>query len=58
MGGPIQGKLYLVMMLDIYSRKITGWEVFLAESTHNSRTVLEYGTGGKGGQPTPCFTCG
>lgn len=42
MGGPIKGQhYYLVMMLDIYSRKITGWEVFLAESAHNSRTVLE-----------------
>ena len=29
------------MMLNIYSRKIIGWEVFHAESAHNSRTVLE-----------------
>lgn len=42
LGGPIKGEYYyLVMMLDIYSRKIIGWEVFLAESAHNSRTVLE-----------------
>ena len=42
MGGPIKGQYYyLVMLLDIYSRKITGWEISLAESAHNSRTVLE-----------------
>ncbi|MGP9576383.1 DDE-type integrase/transposase/recombinase, partial [Halomonas sp. AOP42-D2-25] len=42
MGGPIKGQYYyLVMMIDIFSRKITGWEVFLAESAHNSRSVLE-----------------
>jgi transposase InsO family protein len=42
LGGPIKGDhYYLVMMLDIYSRKIIGWEVFLAESAHNSRSVLE-----------------
>jgi|AntDeeMinimDraft_5_1070356.scaffolds.fasta_scaffold13020_2 transposase InsO family protein len=42
LGGPIKGEYYyLVMLLDIFSRKITGWEVFLAESAHNSRTVLE-----------------
>jgi transposase InsO family protein len=29
------------MMVDIFSRKITSWEVFLAESAYNSRTVLE-----------------
>ena len=28
-------------LIDIFSRKITGWEVFLAESAHNSRSVLE-----------------
>src|SRR5690554_1563720 len=28
-------------MVDIFSRKITSWEVFLAESAYNSRTVLE-----------------
>ncbi|WP_404298329.1 hypothetical protein [Halomonas sp.] len=32
---------YLVMLLDIYSRKVTGWEVFLAKSAHNSGSVLE-----------------
>lgn len=42
LGGPIKGQhYYLVMLLDIYSRQIVGWEVFLAESAHNSRTVLE-----------------
>lgn len=42
LGGPIKGEYYyLVMLLDIYSRKVIGWEVFLAESAHNSRTVLE-----------------
>jgi hypothetical protein len=29
------------MILDIYSRKIVGWEVFLAESARNSRTIIE-----------------
>ena len=42
LGGPIKGQhYYLVMMVDIFSRKITSWEVFLAESAYNSRTVLE-----------------
>jgi len=29
------------MMVDIFSRKITGWEVSLAESAHDFRSVLE-----------------
>ncbi|MCH4565489.1 IS3 family transposase [Halomonas sp. EGI 63088] len=42
LGGPIKGEhYYLVMILDIFSRKIVGWEVFLAESALNSRTVIE-----------------
>jgi len=42
LAGPIKGEhYYLVMMLDIYSRKIVGWEVFLAESAYNSCSVLE-----------------
>ena len=42
LGGPIKGEhYYLVMILDIFSRKIVGWEVFLAESELNSRTVIE-----------------
>lgn len=40
--GPVKGLYYyLVMILDIYSRKIVGWEVFFAESAHNARTVIE-----------------
>ncbi|GGX88799.1 transposase [Litchfieldella qijiaojingensis] len=40
--GPVKGShYYLVMILDIYSRKLVGWEVFLAESALNSRTVIE-----------------
>ncbi|MGH2603764.1 MAG: IS3 family transposase, partial [Dehalococcoidia bacterium] len=40
--GPAKGTYYyLVMILDIYSRKIVGWEAFLAESAHNARTVIE-----------------
>lgn len=39
--GPAKGTYYyLVMILDIYSRKIVGWEAFLAESAHNARTVI------------------
>ncbi|GED21625.1 transposase [Halomonas halmophila] len=42
LGGPIKGQhYYLVMILDIFTRKVVGWEVFLSESAHNSRTVLE-----------------
>jgi putative transposase len=29
------------MILDIFSRKVVGLEVFLAESAENSRTVIE-----------------
>jgi putative transposase len=32
---------YLIMILDIFSRKVVGWEVFLAESAENSYTVIE-----------------
>lgn len=32
---------YLVMILDIFSRKVVGWAVFHGESAHNARTVLE-----------------
>lgn len=40
--GPARGTYYyLVMILDIYSRKVVGWEVFLAESARNARTVIE-----------------
>lgn len=40
--GPAKGTYYyLVMILDIYSRKIVGWEAFFAESARNSRTVIE-----------------
>ncbi len=40
--GPVKGTYYyLVMILDIFSRKIVGWEAFHAESADNSRTVIE-----------------
>jgi len=40
--GPVKGTYYyLVMILDIFSRKVVGWEAFLAESADNSRTVIE-----------------
>jgi transposase InsO family protein len=42
LGGPVKGEYYyLVMILDIFSRKIVSWEVFLAESVLNSCTVIE-----------------
>ncbi len=40
--GPVKGTYYyLVMIVDVFSRKIVGWEVFLSESAENSRTVIE-----------------
>jgi transposase InsO family protein len=40
--GPVKGSYYyLVMILDIFSRKIVGWEAFHAESADNSRSVIE-----------------
>lgn len=40
--GPVKGLYYyLVMIIDIFSRKIVGWEVFHAESAENARTVIE-----------------
>lgn len=40
--GPVKGTYYyLVMIIDIFSRKIVGWEVFLGESADNARGVLE-----------------
>lgn len=40
--GPAKGTYYyLVMILDIFSRKVVGWEAFLGESAENSRTVIE-----------------
>ncbi len=40
--GPAKGTYYyLVMILDIFSRKVVGWEAFLGESAANSRTVIE-----------------
>lgn len=39
--GPVKGLFfYLVMILDLYSRKIVGWEVFEAESAQNAATVI------------------
>jgi putative transposase len=40
--GPVKGTYYyLVMIIDIFSRKVVGWEVFLGESADNARGVLE-----------------
>lgn len=40
--GPIRGKfLYLYMFIDIYSRKIVGWEVNEVESSTYSASLLE-----------------
>jgi putative transposase len=40
--GPAKGLFfYLYMILDLYSRKIVGWEVFTSESAVNSSTVIE-----------------
>lgn len=39
--GPVKGLFfYLVMILDIYSRKLVGWEVFHAESAHHASLVI------------------
>lgn len=35
------GQRDLVMILDIFSRKVAGWGVFLADSAENSRTVIK-----------------
>jgi transposase InsO family protein len=40
--GPVKGLFfYLVMILDVYSRKIVGWEVFEAESAANASLVIQ-----------------
>jgi putative transposase len=40
--GPVKGLFfYLVMIVDIYSRKIVGWEVFHSESAQHARRVIE-----------------
>jgi transposase InsO family protein len=40
--GPVKGTYYyLVLIIDIYSRKVVGWEVNLAESADNAQGVLE-----------------
>jgi putative transposase len=40
--GPVKGTYYyLVMIIDIFSRKVVAWEVFLGESADNARSVLE-----------------
>ena len=39
--GPVKGLFfYLVMILDVYSRKIVGWEVFHTESAHHASLVI------------------
>ena len=40
--GPVKGTYYyLVLIMDIYSRKVVGWEVNLAESADNAQGILE-----------------
>lgn len=40
--GPVRGLFfYLVMILDVYSRKIVGWEVFTGESADNASRVIQ-----------------
>lgn len=40
--GPAKGTFfYLYLILDLYSRKIVGWEVFASESAVHSSTVIE-----------------
>ncbi len=40
--GPVKGTFfYLVMILDVYSRKIVGWEAFHAESAHHASLVIQ-----------------
>lgn len=40
--GPVKGVFfYLVMILDVYSRKVVGWEVFHAESAHHASLVIQ-----------------
>ena len=57
--GPVKGIFYyLVMIIDIFSRKIVGWEVFLSESSDNACGVLERaGAGGAGGAATAGVAC-
>ncbi len=40
--GPAQGTYYyLIMILDVFSRKIVGWEVFAGESADNATQVIQ-----------------
>jgi transposase InsO family protein len=40
--GPAKGTFYyLLMIVDIFSRKVVGWEVFLSESAANACLVIE-----------------
>lgn len=40
--GPVRGAFfYLFLILDLYSRKAVGWEVYAAESAVHARTLLE-----------------
>jgi transposase InsO family protein len=48
--GPAKGLFfYLYMILDLYSRKIVGWEVFESESAVHSSTVIERAVWAEGG---------
>lgn len=39
--GPAKGLfVYLVMIVDVYSRKVVGWEVFHGESAHNAAQLI------------------
>ena len=40
--GPVKGiYYYLILIIDIYSRKVVGWEVYLGDSADNACSVLE-----------------
>jgi transposase InsO family protein len=42
MPGPVKGQFfYLYMILDIFSRKIVGWEVFERETAENASALIQ-----------------
>lgn len=48
----INGKFFkLYMIIDLYSRKVVGWEVFEQENSQNSETVLQKAILAEGGPP-------
>jgi putative transposase len=49
--------LYLVVVVDVYSRKIVGYEVFKAENAANSSLVVERGVLRERAVPTDRWSC-